>query len=76
MDGALIDSQEKVHPRDVQILNNFPPEIQPILVTVRNLHSAKGVLQASGALPQPRFPFPAVFMNDRLACLPKMAKMI
>ena len=70
IDGTLIDSHEKVHPTDIRVLRDFPPEIQPVLTTGRILHSAKGVLRANGLFSEPRLPLPGVFLNGGAAYLP------
>lgn len=71
IDGTLIDADEQVHPQDIQVLQHFPPEVQPILTTGRILHSAKGVLQENGLFKQPCLPLPGVFMNGGAAYLPQ-----
>jgi Cof subfamily protein (haloacid dehalogenase superfamily) len=67
VDGTLIDSNEKIHPKDVALLQNFPGEIQPILTTGRSLHGAKGVLQQNGLFEDEPLPLPGVFMNGGAA---------
>ncbi|MBG0783482.1 MAG: HAD family phosphatase [Anaerolineaceae bacterium] len=70
IDGTLLDSDKKIHPNDVRLLQDFPPEIQLILATGRPLHSAKPALQANGVFTQPRLPIPGVFMNGGAAYFP------
>jgi Cof subfamily protein (haloacid dehalogenase superfamily) len=70
IDGTLIDSHERIHPQDVQVLKNFPEEIQPMLTTGRILHSAKGVLRENGLFKPDPFPLPGVFMNGGVTYQP------
>jgi len=70
IDGTLIDSHERVHPLDVQTLNQFPDEILPVLTTGRILHSAKGVLRENGLFQRDPFPLPGVFMNGGITYRP------
>jgi len=70
LDGTLVDSNQRVHPDDIRLLENFPKHIQPILTTGRILHSARRVLQENGLFQSYRFPLPGVFMNGGTAYLP------
>ena len=76
IDGTLTDEKEQIHPSDRHILAHFPGAIQPLFTTGRNLHSAKGVLQANGIFKQQPLPLPGVFMNGGLAYLPNEIKTI
>jgi hypothetical protein len=70
LDGTLIDHNEEAHPRDINLLNNFPKEVLPILATGRSLPSARGVLEQNGILQGGPFPLPAVFINGAVTQLP------
>jgi Cof subfamily protein (haloacid dehalogenase superfamily) len=70
IDGTLIDSHEQVHPKDHEILKDFPEHIQPVIATGRSLPSVKGVLQNNGLFNTEKFPLPAVFMNGGIGYLP------
>ena len=70
IDGTLLDSNEQIHPRDIQVMQHFPPEVQLILTTGRPLHSAKPVLQMNGIFQKQKLPIPGVFMNGGVAYFP------
>jgi len=70
LDGTLINSNEKIHPKDIQTLEDFPQAIQPLITTGRILHSAKGVLRQNGLFLKDPFPLPGIFMNGGVAYLP------
>lgn len=70
LDGTLINHNEEAHPRDINLLNNFPEEILPILATGRSLPSARGVFDQNGILQGGPFPLPAVFINGAVTQLP------
>lgn len=70
IDGTLIDTQERVHPGDVRMINNLPDALQLILTTGRILHSAKGVLKQNGICKKSTLHLPGVFMNGGAAYLP------
>jgi Cof subfamily protein (haloacid dehalogenase superfamily) len=73
LDGTLIDSQEQLHPKDRQILAQFPEDIQPIFTTGRPLHSTKVVLQRNQLFNGSPLPLPGVFLNGGVAYLPQEA---
>lgn len=70
IDGTLIDAEEQLHPRDIEVLQSFPANIQPVLTTGRILHSAKGVLRNFGLFDGQPISLPGVFMNGGAAYLP------
>lgn len=70
LDGTLIDQQEKAHPTDIAILNDFPQDVLLIPATGRSLPSARGVLSHNGILKAGPFPWPGVFTNGTVAQLP------
>ena len=70
IDGTLVDSEQRVHPADIHLLENIPTHIQPILTTGRILHSARRVLKENGLFQSYRIPLPGVFMNGGTAYLP------
>lgn len=70
IDGTLIDSNEQIHPKDVQALQHFPPEVLLILTTGRPLHSVKLLLQKNGLFTDRKLPMPGVFMNGGAAYFP------
>ena len=67
VDGTLIDVDEKIHPKDVALLQDFPEDLQPFLTTGRSLHGAKGVLQQNGLFEGKPLSLPGVFMNGGAA---------
>lgn len=70
LDGTLLDPQEQIHPQDIKILENFPGNIQPVITTGRNVHSAKAVLHQNGLNRFKVLPWPGVFMNGGAGLLP------
>ncbi len=70
IDGTLIDAEERIHPRDIQMLQHLPRNVQPLFTTGRILHSAKGVLQKNRLFQSSRLPWPGIFMNGGAAYLP------
>lgn len=69
-DGTLINPQMRLHPEDIKILKNFPSAVQPVITTGRDLRSLKSISQENGLFKNTPFPFPGVFMNGGVACLP------
>lgn len=70
IDGTLMDSKEAIHPNDIQLLLDFPRNIQPILATGRELYSTKPIFHANGLFHDSPLPLPGVFMNGGTAYLP------
>ena len=70
LDGTLVDYTESAHPRDIEILNNFPQEVLPILATGRSLPSAKDALAINGIFTDGPFPIPSVTINGAVIQLP------
>lgn len=70
IDGTLLDSNERVHPRDIQVLEHFPTDIQLILNTGRPLHSAKPILKKNTLFMEDILPVPGIFMNGGVAYFP------
>ena len=70
IDGTLINEQGQVHPCDIEILQDFPQTIQPILTTGRNIHSVKKILRQNGLQKNNHLSMPGVFMNGGLTLLP------
>lgn len=71
IDGTLIDEKERIHSKDIRLINNFPETIQLVLATGRPLRSAKGVLHANNLYQDKTLPIPGVFMNGTAAYLPE-----
>ncbi len=69
-DGTLTNPQMCLHPRDIDVLKDFPPAIQPVITTGRDLRSLKSILKENGLVENSPFSFPGVFLNGGMACLP------
>ena len=53
----------RVHPQDVQMLQDFPPHIQLIITTGQDLRSVKTILSENGLFSNQTLPLPGVFMS-------------
>lgn len=71
VDGTLINAEERIHPQDITLLQDFPEGIQLILTTGRSLDGAKSVLCQNGLFEGQPLPLPGVFMNGGAAYLPE-----
>lgn len=70
IDGTLTDQNEKIHLKDVEILQAFPEPLQPVLATGRHLASAKRILAANHVFENTAIPLPSIFMNGGASYLP------
>ena len=66
LDGTLVDESGRIHPKDIQVLQNKPEDVVFIPASGRSLTSVRKVFTANGLFEGGVFPFPLILQNGSL----------